>query len=65
MGIAGQALHSYSAWSGSGVVLRLLGQAVDLVTAPLLAAAYAATLLRCCPGSRRSAGCSRPLGAWR
>ncbi|MEU4700030.1 DUF418 domain-containing protein [Nonomuraea dietziae] len=49
VGIAGQALHSYSAWSGSGVVLRLLGQAVDLVTAPLLAAAYAATLLRLLP----------------
>ncbi|MEU7892739.1 DUF418 domain-containing protein [Nonomuraea sp. NPDC049152] len=49
VGIAGQAFHSYSAWSGSGDVLRLLGQAVDLVTAPLLAAAYAATLLRLLP----------------
>ncbi|MFE3452885.1 DUF418 domain-containing protein [Nonomuraea sp. NPDC059194] len=49
VGVAGQAFHSYAAWGGSGQVLRLLGQAVDLVTAPLLAAAYAATLLRLLP----------------
>ncbi|MFD1935760.1 MULTISPECIES: DUF418 domain-containing protein [Nonomuraea] len=49
VGVAGQAFHAYSAWSGSGAVLRLLGQSVDLVTAPLLAAAYAATLLRLLP----------------
>ncbi|MGW4468364.1 DUF418 domain-containing protein [Nonomuraea sp. NPDC004354] len=49
VGIAGQAIHAYSTWGGSSGVLRLLGQAVDLVTAPLLAAAYAATLLRLLP----------------
>ncbi|WP_327090108.1 DUF418 domain-containing protein [Nonomuraea sp. NBC_01738] len=47
LGLAGAFVYTYSVWSGG--VHKFLGQAVDLVTAPLLAAAYAATFLRALP----------------
>lgn len=47
IGLAGALFYTQSAWNGLGH--KFLGQAVDLVTAPLLAAAYAATLLRLLP----------------
>lgn len=46
-GLAGAFVYTHSVWSGG--VQKFLGQAVDLVTAPLLAAAYAATFLRALP----------------
>lgn len=46
-GLIGSFFYTESAWNGVGH--KFLGQAVDLVTAPLLAAAYAATLLRLLP----------------
>ncbi|MEU7001202.1 DUF418 domain-containing protein [Nonomuraea sp. NPDC046570] len=48
-GTAGALIYAQSAWSPSGTAHKMLGQAVDLLTAPLLAAAYAATLLRLLP----------------
>ncbi|MET7461190.1 DUF418 domain-containing protein [Nonomuraea sp. NPDC005501] len=47
VGLAGAAVYTMSAWNGS--VHKFLGEALDLVTAPLLAAAYAATFLRVLP----------------
>lgn len=47
IGLAGAFLYTHSAWNGT--VNKFLGEAVDLVTAPLLAAAYAATFLRVLP----------------
>jgi uncharacterized protein len=47
VGLAGAFVYTVSAWHGS--VNKFLGEAVDLVTAPLLAAAYAATFLRLLP----------------
>lgn len=47
VGIAGAFFYTQSAWNGA--FHKFFGQAVDLVTAPLLAAAYAATFLRLLP----------------
>ncbi|MCF6475502.1 DUF418 domain-containing protein [Nonomuraea sp. MG754425] len=47
VGLAGAAFYASSAWNAS--VHKFWGEAVDLVTAPLLAAAYAATFLRVLP----------------
>ncbi|MGW0805657.1 DUF418 domain-containing protein [Nonomuraea sp. NPDC002799] len=47
IGLAGAFVYTMSAW-GAGVH-KFWGEAVDLVTAPLLAAAYAATFLRLLP----------------
>ncbi|MFI6598195.1 DUF418 domain-containing protein [Nonomuraea sp. NPDC050536] len=47
VGVAGAFFYTQSAWNGA--FHKFLGQAVDLVTAPLLAAAYAATFLRLLP----------------
>lgn len=47
LGLGGAFIYTLSAWHGS--VNKFLGEAVDLVTAPLLAAAYAATFLRLLP----------------
>ncbi|WP_223167104.1 DUF418 domain-containing protein [Nonomuraea sp. SYSU D8015] len=46
-GLAGSFFYTLSAWNGT--VHKFWGEAVDLVTAPLLAAAYAATFLRLLP----------------
>ncbi|MEO3888499.1 DUF418 domain-containing protein [Nonomuraea sp. B5E05] len=46
-GLAGASFAALSAWTG--VVHKFWGEAVDLATAPLLAAAYAATFLRLLP----------------
>ncbi|SEH02489.1 uncharacterized protein SAMN05444920_12727 [Nonomuraea solani] len=46
-GLAGAFFYTLSAWSGA--VGKFWGEAVDLVTAPLLAAAYGATFLRLLP----------------
>ncbi|MEV0615257.1 DUF418 domain-containing protein [Nonomuraea sp. NPDC050404] len=46
-GPAGALVYTMSAWNG--VPHKFWGEAVDLVTAPLLAAAYAATFLRVLP----------------
>ncbi|MFI6819102.1 DUF418 domain-containing protein [Nonomuraea sp. NPDC050328] len=47
VGLLGALVYTLATWNGVGH--KFLGQAVDLVTAPLLAAAYAATLLRLLP----------------
>ncbi|NUW42443.1 DUF418 domain-containing protein [Nonomuraea rhodomycinica] len=47
VGLGGAAVYTMSAWTGT--VHKFLGEALDLVTAPLLAAAYAATFLRLLP----------------
>ncbi|MFG1706403.1 DUF418 domain-containing protein [Nonomuraea sp. M3C6] len=47
VGLAGAFFYTQSAWNGA--VHKFWGEAVDLVTAPLLAAAYAATFLRVLP----------------
>ncbi|MEW9551293.1 DUF418 domain-containing protein [Nonomuraea sp. NPDC050783] len=47
VGLAGSLFYTASAWNGT--VHKFWGEAVDLVTAPLLAAAYAATFLRLLP----------------
>ncbi|MER6506659.1 DUF418 domain-containing protein [Nonomuraea sp. NPDC001636] len=47
VGLAGAFVYTQSAWNGT--VNKFLGEAIDLVTAPLLAAAYAATFLRVLP----------------
>ncbi|MFI7706444.1 DUF418 domain-containing protein [Nonomuraea sp. NPDC049480] len=47
VGLAGAFFYTLSAWNDS--VHKFWGEAVDLVTAPLLAAAYAATFLRVLP----------------
>jgi uncharacterized protein len=47
VGLAGALFYTLSAWNGT--VHKFWGEAVDLVTAPLLAAAYAATFLRVLP----------------
>ncbi|MEV0996536.1 DUF418 domain-containing protein [Nonomuraea sp. NPDC050202] len=46
-GLGGAIFYTASVWAGS--VHKFWGEAVDLVTAPLLAAAYAATFLRVLP----------------
>ncbi|MFB4276994.1 DUF418 domain-containing protein [Nonomuraea sp. MTCD27] len=53
VGLAGAFFYTLSAWTGS--VHKFWGEAVDLVTAPLLAAAYAATFLRVLPYAPRVA----------
>ncbi|MEU4535271.1 DUF418 domain-containing protein [Streptosporangium sp. NPDC023825] len=55
-GLAGALVYAHSTWSGGGHAYHMVGQAVNLVTAPLLAAAYAATLLRLLPAAPRLAG---------
>lgn len=47
VGLAGAFIYTTSAWHGT--MHKFWGEAVDLVTAPLLAAAYAATFLRVLP----------------
>ncbi|GAA2213422.1 DUF418 domain-containing protein [Nonomuraea monospora] len=47
VGLGGALFYTTAAWNGS--VHKFWGEAVDLVTAPLLAAAYAATFLRVLP----------------
>ncbi|WP_240777346.1 DUF418 domain-containing protein [Nonomuraea basaltis] len=47
VGLAGALFYTLSAWNGT--VHKFWGEAVDLVTAPLLAAAYGATFLRLLP----------------
>ncbi|UBU11698.1 DUF418 domain-containing protein [Nonomuraea gerenzanensis] len=47
VGLGGALFYTVAAWAGS--VHKFWGEAVDLVTAPLLAAAYAATFLRVLP----------------
>ncbi|MEU8401132.1 DUF418 domain-containing protein [Nonomuraea sp. NPDC048892] len=47
VGLAGALYYTLSAWNGAAH--KFWGEAVDLVTAPLLAAAYAATFLRLLP----------------
>ncbi|MEV0378793.1 DUF418 domain-containing protein [Nonomuraea sp. NPDC050643] len=47
VGLPGAFFYTLSAWGGA--VHKFWGEAVDLVTAPLLAAAYAATFLRLLP----------------
>ncbi|MEV4015819.1 DUF418 domain-containing protein [Nonomuraea angiospora] len=47
VGLAGAFVYTTSAWQGT--MHKFWGEAVDLVTAPLLAAAYAATFLRLLP----------------
>ncbi|MEV0595054.1 DUF418 domain-containing protein [Nonomuraea cavernae] len=46
-GLGGAFVYTLSAWTG--MVHKFAGEAVDLLTAPLLAAAYAATFLRLLP----------------
>ncbi|MEV7008059.1 DUF418 domain-containing protein [Streptosporangium sp. NPDC051022] len=62
VGIAGALIYAHSTWSGGGSAYHMLGQAVDLVTAPLLAAAYAATLLRLLPSAPRLTAVLVPPG---
>ncbi|GII04899.1 DUF418 domain-containing protein [Planobispora takensis] len=65
VGLAGALLYAHSTWSGGGVhhgAYHMAGQAVDLLTAPLLAAAYAATLLRLLPRAPRLTGALVPPG---
>jgi uncharacterized protein len=47
VGLAGACFYTLAAWNGT--VHKFWGEAVDLVTAPLLAAAYGATFLRLLP----------------
>ncbi|MFF5112911.1 DUF418 domain-containing protein [Streptosporangium sp. NPDC000509] len=56
VGLAGALVYAHSTWSGGGHAYHMVGQAVNLLTAPLLAAAYAATLLRLLPAMPRLAG---------
>ncbi|MGN9838800.1 DUF418 domain-containing protein [Nonomuraea sp. H19] len=52
VGLAGALFYTASAWTGT--VHKFWGEAVDLVTAPLLAAAYGATFLRLLPHMPRT-----------
>ncbi|MGW5157851.1 DUF418 domain-containing protein [Nonomuraea wenchangensis] len=58
VGLSGALFYTVSAWTG--MAHKFWGEAVDLVTAPLLAAAYAATFLRLLP---RLPGLGRVLAA--
>ncbi|GAA3087069.1 DUF418 domain-containing protein [Streptosporangium carneum] len=62
IGGAGAFVYAHSTWSGGGSAYHMLGQAVDLLTAPLLAAAYAATLLRLLPSMPRLTAVLTPPG---
>ncbi|GAA3441543.1 DUF418 domain-containing protein [Planomonospora venezuelensis] len=62
VGLAGAAVATHSTWSDGGSAYHMIGQAVDLLTAPLLAAAYAATLLRLLPRAPRLTGMLVPPG---
>ncbi|MEV4111097.1 DUF418 domain-containing protein [Nonomuraea sp. NPDC049695] len=53
LGLGGACVYTLSAWHGT--MHKFWGEAVDLVTAPLLAAAYAATFLRLLPSMPRVA----------
>ncbi|MEV0232582.1 DUF418 domain-containing protein [Nonomuraea sp. NPDC050786] len=53
IGLGGAYVYTMSAWHGT--MHKFWGEAVDLVTAPLLAAAYAATFLRLLPSMPRAA----------
>ncbi|MEU6711598.1 DUF418 domain-containing protein [Nonomuraea sp. NPDC046802] len=53
VGLAGALVYTMSAWNGT--MHKFWGEAVNLLTAPLLAAAYAATFLRLLPRMRRVA----------
>ncbi|MER7207596.1 DUF418 domain-containing protein [Streptosporangium sp. NPDC000239] len=62
VGILGAIFYAHSTWSGGTSVHHMLGQAVDLITAPLLAAAYVATLLRVFPRAPRLTSVLVPPG---
>ncbi|GAA0836195.1 DUF418 domain-containing protein [Streptosporangium amethystogenes subsp. fukuiense] len=62
VGLAGAVVYTHATWSGGGHAYHMVGQSVNLVTAPLLAAAYAATLLRLLPAAPRLAGALVPPG---
>ncbi|MFD0884148.1 DUF418 domain-containing protein [Streptosporangium algeriense] len=62
VGVLGAIFYAHSVWSGGTSAYHMLGQAVDLVTAPLLAAAYVATLLRVFPYAPRLASVLVPPG---
>ncbi|MFB9628133.1 DUF418 domain-containing protein [Nonomuraea helvata] len=53
LGLGGACVYTLSAWHGT--MHKFWGESVDLVTAPLLAAAYAATFLRRLPSMPRVA----------
>lgn len=61
-GLAGALVYAHATWSGGGHAYHMVGQSVNLVTAPLLAAAYAATLLRLLPASPRLTAVLAPAG---
>ncbi|MEV4092225.1 DUF418 domain-containing protein [Streptosporangium saharense] len=62
VGLVGAVFYAHSTWSGGTSAYHMFGQAVDLVTAPLLAAAYVATLLRVLPHAPRLASALVPPG---
>ncbi|MBB2911153.1 uncharacterized protein FHS43_002418 [Streptosporangium becharense] len=62
VGLAGAGVYAHATWSGGGGAYHMLGQSVNLVTSPLLAAAYAATLLRVLPAVPRLAALFAPPG---
>ncbi|WP_149182296.1 DUF418 domain-containing protein [Streptomyces sp. TRM49041] len=64
VGIAGGLVWAHAAEGYSGTAYQLVAVAVDVVTAPLLAAAYAATVLRTLAGprGRRPAAVLAPAG---
>ncbi|MFE1897917.1 DUF418 domain-containing protein [Streptomyces yangpuensis] len=64
LGIAGGLVWAHAAQGHSGTPYQLVAVAVDVVTAPLLAAAYAATVLRTLAGPRggRAAAALAPAG---
>jgi uncharacterized protein len=64
VGIAGGLVWAHAAQGYSGTAYQLVAVAVDVVTAPLLAAAYAATVLRVLAGprGRRMARVLAPAG---
>ncbi|MFE1413055.1 DUF418 domain-containing protein [Streptomyces sp. NPDC058746] len=64
VGIAGGLVWAHAAQGHSGTAYQLVAVAVDVVTAPLLAAAYAATVLRLLTGpqGRRMAAVLAPAG---
>lgn len=62
VGLCGALVYAHSTWCGGGSAYHMLGQAVDLLTAPLLAAAYGATLLLALPSAPRLTSVLVPPG---
>ncbi|MDI6099304.1 DUF418 domain-containing protein [Actinoplanes sp. NEAU-A12] len=64
VGLAGSAVYADAAAHGAGTAYEAFAAAIDLVTAPLLAAAYAATVLRIfhTAAGRRVAAALAPAG---